>query len=488
MGGILSGISGYFSRHLILGTFLPVVIFVTLSWILVIPSLPTDWPILRPLQSFGAEWQILSFSFVAIVLTGLLYNINIPLITLYEGYPWKELWIGQYRTKKYTRLFAIATARWNGTPHISNELLKAKDARLAAIEKLRALAGSTLFADFPAREDLVLPTRLGNVIRSFESYSLRQYGMDAVTFWPRLVSVIPKDYASAIDEAKASFDFMLNCSALSSLLAFIVFLTGTVYPAHFNRGGWVFWVSELVLLCLAAHYAYRLSIGRARTWGNTVRTSFDLYRKDLLKQLGYTRVPETLEEEQRLWSNIGERIVYGDHYRLPQIAFVSEKTFVKCEPNIATFAILRSVATPEDAAPSSGEYVTTITIRNTGDYNATKLSVTDTLPDGFIYRYKSAQLSNPDDRGHVMQVSGTNPYTFSLGKLNYDSELVLTYRSVPFGQPAVASKTGEDRKSSLTFFNGAMLEYQGTTDTSDQRKNETRANDEPEHDPAASRF
>lgn len=484
MGGILTGISGYFSRHLILGTFLPVVIFVTLNWILVIPTLPTDWSILKPIQSFDAQWQILAFSFVTIVLTGLLYNINIPLISLYEGYPWKELWIGQFRTKKYKKLFAVAKARWNGAPHIAYELRAANDTRLTATEKMKAMAGSTSFADFPFRDDLVLPTRLGNVIRSFESYSLRQYGMDAVTFWPRLVSTIPKDYAGAIDEAKTSFDFMLNCSALSSLLAFIVFVTGSVYPSHFNApGGWLVWLSKLVVLCLAAHYFYRLSIGRARTWGNTVRTSFDLYRRDLLKQLGYTRVPETLEEEQRLWSNIGERLVYGDHYRLPQIAFVPKKTFVECEPNIATFTILRSVTAPEDAAPSSssGDYLTTITIRNTGDYNATKLLVTDTLPDDFLYRYQSAQLSNPDDPKHVVQVSGTNPYTFSLGKLNYDRELVLKYRAVPFQQPAPATKDGDDGKSSLLLFSGNMLASQGTTDNPAQTKNEMRANDGPEH-------
>jgi len=434
MGGIISGISGYFSRHLILGTFLPVVIFVILSWLLVLPSLPTNWPILQPLQSFGAERQILTFSFVTIVLTGLLYNINIPLISLYEGYPWKDTWTGQARTKKYQRLFAIAKARWNGMPYVAHELSQANDPRLAGIEKMKALAGSTLFADFPYREDLVLPTRLGNVIRSFESYSLRQYGMDAVTFWPRLVSVVPKDYATVVEEAKASFDFMLNCSALSTLLAFIVFLTGLIYPSHFNeRGGWVFWLSKLVVMCLAAHYFYRLSIGRARTWGNTVRTSFDLYRRDLLKQLGYTRAPETVEEEQALWNDIGERIVYGDHYRLPKIPFVVDKTFVVSEPDIATFAILRSVTAPQYAGPpgSSDDYVTTITIRNTGKYHARKLSVTDTLPDDFIYRDKSAQMSNPDDGGHKVQVSGTNPYTFSLGRLNRNSEVVLRYRTVP---------------------------------------------------------
>jgi hypothetical protein len=477
MGGILSGISGYFSKHLILGTFLPVVIFVTLTWILVIPLLPTTWPILKPIQSFEPQWQILAFSFLTIVLTGLLYNVNIPLISFYEGYPWKELWIGQWRTKKYKKLFAIAQARWNGMPDIEYELHATNDSRLAAIENMKTLAGGTLFADFPGREDLVLPTRLGNVIRSFESYSRRQYRMDAITFWPRLVSTIPKDYAAAIDESKTSFDFMLNCSALSSLLAFMVFLIGSLYPSRFNvSGAWLLWLSEIILLCVMAHFFYRLSIGRARSWGNTVRTSFDLYRRDLLKQLGYTRVPRSLEEERSLWSNIGERMVYGDHYRLPQIPLISKKTFVVSKPDVAAFEILRGAALIQRAelSISSSDYVITITIRNTGDYNASEVSVTDTLPDNLVYRYGSVKLFNNDGSERAVRVSGTNPYSFSLGELNYDGRLVLKYEAVPLQQPIPV------------LFNGDMLPYQQTTDIPREDKNKPHSKDGAERAPSGS--
>jgi uncharacterized repeat protein (TIGR01451 family) len=279
--------------------------------------------------------------------------------------------------------------------------------------------------------------------------------MDAVTFWPRLVSTIPKDYAAAVEEAKTSFDFMLNCSALSSLLAFMVFLTGSLYPSRFNvPGAWVLWLSQIILLCVVAHFFYRLSIGRARNWGNTVRTSFDLYRRDLLKQLGYVGVPESLEEERRLWSNIGERMAYGDYYPLPQIAFVSKKTFIDCKPTIATFEILRGVTPTKDAglSTSSGDHVITITIRNTGDYSASEVSVTDTLPDDLVYRYGSVKLFNDDGSERAVRVSGTNPYSFSLGELNYDGKLVLKYTAVPLQQPIPV------------LFNGDMLAYQQTTD------------------------
>ncbi len=464
MGGILSGISGYFSKQLILGTFLPAVIFVFFGWILVVPSLPTSWPILRPVESLDPQWKILVFSFLTIVLTGFLYNVNVPLVRLYEGYPWRESWIGLSRAKKYQKLFRIAQAQWKGLPYIEYQLYLAKDPRLSAIQRAKAMAGGTLFSDFPEREEMVLPTRLGNVIRSFEAYSLRQYGMDAVAFWPRLVAEIPKDYAATVDDAKTSFDFMLNCSTLSGLLSFVTLLTGLFYPSRFNHARTtVVWVAEIVTLYAMAFLFYRLSIGRARAWGNTVRTSFDLYRRDLLKRLSYTQVPESLEAERRLWRNIGKRMIFGDQ-ELPHIAFGVQQTFVESNPDLATLRILRGLMPAET---TSGEVSIAITIRNIGIYDASELLVTDTLPPGFVYRYGSAVLANPDNAGHVMTVSGTNPYTFNVGKLSREKELVLSYRALTLrDKPPVINDENKDESSTLVF-SGQMMAYHQTGNTTE---------------------
>jgi uncharacterized repeat protein (TIGR01451 family) len=328
---------------------------------------------------------------------------------------------------------------------------------------LKALAGSTLFSDFPEREELVLPTKLGNVIRSFESYSSRQYGMDAITFWPRLVAEIPKDYAAAVDEAKTSFDFMLNCSALSGLLSFIILLSGLFYPSRFNLGlgTLLLWLAEIISLYAIGYAFYRLSIGRARTWGNTVRTSFDLYRRDLLKHLNYTQVPESLEAERRLWRNIGKRMVFGDQ-ELPHIAFVPQKTFVECKQDMATFEILRGLMPTET---TSGDVSIAITIRNVGKYNASEVLVTDTLPADFVYRCGSAALTNLDEPERVVIVSGANPYTFNVGNLSRNKELVLTYQVIPLRDAASVTNHENNRESSVHLFNGQMIAYRRTGNT-----------------------
>lgn len=61
----------------------------------------------------------------------------------------------------------------------------------------RQLAHELAF-DFPGK-DLLLPTQLGNTIRSAEDYPSRMYCFPGVEGWARLTAVIPKDFAANID-------------------------------------------------------------------------------------------------------------------------------------------------------------------------------------------------------------------------------------------------------------------------------------------------
>lgn len=60
MTSILSTISGFFSKPLILGSFLPVVIFILLSWLLLIPILPPGNLVFQPLEGLEKEWKLLA--------------------------------------------------------------------------------------------------------------------------------------------------------------------------------------------------------------------------------------------------------------------------------------------------------------------------------------------------------------------------------------------------------------------------------------------
>jgi len=438
------------------------VIFIVLSWLLVIPILPSDWPVLKPLETLDIQWQVLVVSFITIVGTGFLFNVNIPLIQLYEGYPWKDLWIGKMRTNVYRRRFRIAQAQWAGMPFIEASMNMKEKGSGELLQAKRMESGRILFNDFPEREELVLPTSMGNVIRSAESYAQRQYRMEAVTFWPRLVAKIDKDYAAAIEEAKASFDFMLNCSVLSTLLAFVILLSGLIYPAHFNAANeWAIWVSEIIGFVVLAFLFYSLAIGRARAWGSTIRTSFDLYRLDLLKQFGYSHVPETLEEERGIWSTIGQRLIFGDYYLVPPAVYTTKPTFASSESGIDTFEVLRGVTTGESAAKTPPHLSITISVKNVGKYDATKIVVMDTLPNSFAYKLDSAELHNVDDPD-VLAVSGSNPLRFSVGNLPRKKQLQITYKAIGLSEAGITANTSNKNESSLVLLNGDLLAFQQT--------------------------
>jgi hypothetical protein len=264
---------------------------------------------------------------------------------------------------------------------------------------------------YPDSSGLILPTRLGNVIRSFEYYSDREYGIDSIEIWPRLVSVIPKDYAVSIDDTKTTFDFMMNCSLLTGLLSVLILMIGLIYPATLESLSIVF---------------YRLSINRAGAWGLLIKSAFDLYRWELLKKLGHEKTPKKREDERVLWEEISRQMIYGDRYDKklldyaePPLSFPT----VQSVPPKETLEITRGVK-PSPGADSLTVY---LRVRNTDpDQPATAITVKDKLSDDLDFEWNSARAGG----GQVI-TSGTNPYKFELDDLPGAAEMILTYRVIP---------------------------------------------------------
>jgi hypothetical protein len=310
MTGILAAISGSFSRALILGTFFPVTVFALCGLLFVVPFLPGELPLLAPLAQLDPAWKTALVTLVIVLVTGLLYNLNVPLIRLYEGYPWRHSWLGQRATSRQLKKLERARSWREELRDLVPDLRQADPAH-PALEKLdgwRPYVGQRVQNEFPAA-GLVLPTRLGNVIRSFEEYPRAVYGISTVSVWPRLIAVVDKDYMPGLDESKASLDFMLNASFLSGLLSAAIFVAGMLVP---DRIDWVPWILQLSLAALAARLFYVASIGQAAAWGAQVKGAFDLFRWELLKKLGYERPGITPKAERELWQHISQRMIYGN--------------------------------------------------------------------------------------------------------------------------------------------------------------------------------
>ena len=431
MTGILSAISKQFSKSLIMGAFFPVAIFVV-AWLLFIaPLLPPGISLQAALQVFGTTWRLITITFVTIVITGLLHNFNTSIIRLYEGYPWRKTGLGEWRKKHHQKAFSVALARRNGMQMLLRAMGSNHPDYKLILKKWGEVNGD-LRVNYPEKEDLVLPTRLGNAIRNFERYPSVQYRIEDIVFWPRLIDVIDEDYANAIDDATTSFNFVLNLSFLSYIMAGALAGVGLAYPPASTLRIFV----PVLIFAGLGYFFYLMLIKATGAWGALVKGAFDLYRWDLLKKMGYQQQPTTRKRERDLWAKITQQTMFGDYRQWeetavwkPSIDYVAPTPSAApatavISPKDTDFEITRAI-NPNGAARHVG---IVIRIKNTADDPVDHLTVSDTLPEDLRYKWMSAEVA-----GCSVRVTGLNPYEFYIeSPLPGQAELVLFYQAVEY--------------------------------------------------------
>jgi hypothetical protein len=430
MGSLLSAISGQFAKFIVLGTLFPVIVVTALNLMLVVPLLPSSAQIPIHIEKIAVgdeKWQAVFLSFLVLILTGLLYDLNIPVIRFYEGYPWRGSLLGRsllYFQKK--RRNTAKALRLRG-----DEVRRNSDAnpdQLEVVTGLRSRLGQFLNSELPDSESLVLPTRLGNVIRAFERYPAQAYGIDAIALWPRLIGKLDPAFAATIDEAKTSFDFMLNMSFLSGLTTLFILAIGIIFPLPLR---WTFvWplLGKLLFFALLTVVFYYLSVNRAHDWGSQVKSAFDLYRFDLLKALGYLQRPFSYQEERVLWSTISSQILFPDDRKAP-LPYEQSPTRLIPFPSNISVSVDRKFIPAEDAQQIS-VYLTLINRDSSRKVNS--LRVIDTIPEGYSYVIGSAALSTS---GIGIRVTSLSPISFFVGSIAEGGTLELHYLLKPSSPP-----------------------------------------------------
>jgi hypothetical protein len=249
--------------------------------------------------------------------------------------------------------------------------------------------------------------------------------MAAITLYPRLMAKADTAYATAIEDAKASLDFMLNSATLSALLAAFTFLVGVYYPLSLS---FVRWLLPVLLFSVLSVWFYHQSIGRAGAWGDLVKGSFDLYRNELLKQLGYSQEPKTTEEERRIWQNISKRLIYGDPPRGPGMLIPYHPSQPSPTHAYAEAEVMIEVARGFGPVNRDGALTIILEVHNADTTRrAQNIVVRDTIPEGFGYEWGSAQVES----GRLV-VRGASPYEFELDSpLDAGGTLRLSYRIIP---------------------------------------------------------
>lgn len=426
MSGLFSTISGTFGKSLILGSFFPAVLFVVLWSVLVIP-LHGDGPTL--LETPTDERLLLLTTLASVVLALLLHSFHTPIVRWFEGYPWRDTWLGRGRSRLYARQLESLQARYEGYLDLLRSLGPSHPVS-AALKGGWNRIGRRLMEELPERSDLVLPTRLGNTIRSFERYPALQYGMEAITLWPRLIAVVEDGYAKAIEEAETSLALVLHLCFLSLVLAAGLLVTGVLYPPPL-LGARV--VLPALLAGLAAWLLYRLAVNSAAGWGVLIRGAFDLYRWRLLETLGFEQRPTEPEEERKLWRAISLQMIYGDR----QTGRSGRRARTRYQP-VSDPPVPRVAARPRGVAlelvrglgsrRADGGVNVVIEVRNRDPKGRTARDVVviDEPPADHLYLWNTARAGGAD-----VPVTGDRRLRFSLGELPAGGEIRLGYGTRP---------------------------------------------------------
>ncbi len=285
-------VAGVFSRYFIVGFFLPAFFAaVILGVVLSGESFPDRY------QHAALGTQTLILGGVALLFALLLSGLHYHVLRLFEGYPIQKLkrwrclrWIEQWRRGHWQNEF---------------KALEAKRAEPTG-SPARTPAALRLATCFPPTYDGVMPTRFGNVVRSFERHPRPRYGFDGVTIWDRMEMLLSANEHEIVNDARADVALFVNTALLATVVGLLVIADAIWHGFARAELLWVYLAPFAV-----TWIAYRWAAGAATRWGRCVRASFDLHRFELYERLGIRR-PETISEEEAVGKAATRCLLYGE--------------------------------------------------------------------------------------------------------------------------------------------------------------------------------
>ena len=288
-------------RSLLFSCMIPATVFVIVTLVLFAPQLPKDF--LVWLKIDGSDFSVV-LAIVLVTSFTIAYTLmilNWALVRLYEGYylpfPFGKCVEGRKKRRLARR---VAELEENLEKLSPGDDFYQRKWREYIEEK------GQLTARFPDNKDDILSTRLGNIYRAFEEYPFVRYGMDGIFFWPRLSKVIPIDYATKIEAMNTAVAFLVNSSFISLLIS------GEVTIALGQIKAWLEPRAFIVPICLGLSCLfYYAATSTALTYGQYVRTCYDLFRLDLLAALRI-EAPDNPDDEKELWRRVHEFLVLGE--------------------------------------------------------------------------------------------------------------------------------------------------------------------------------
>jgi len=305
-----------FDRSFFIGYFLPASLLfsgVVGNLIAFVDLGPKFWDFLVQKSTFGVAVSIVIIWLISIFLMA----ITRPLIRFLEGY-------GRHNPlslfqDQHVRIFKGEIEPLLGTfKNVMDTRINAMPAPSSGVNRGKLRAAVT---NYPEREGLVLPTRLGNIMRAYERYSDIVYGIESIVMWPRLLMVVPEAARDRIREGESLFHFALNILFVGTItfLLFVGLSAESLYENHSLAAIQSFLWPAICVPLISVFFGWLgwwlLPIA-AMQRGEQVKSIFDLYRAPLAEALGL-QLPATDAEERKMWQLVSRRMeLRASDYRL----------------------------------------------------------------------------------------------------------------------------------------------------------------------------
>jgi len=219
--------------------------------------------------------------FLSIGLGLVIHPIQFALVQFLEGY-WGTARFAQFiraqRILRYQRLcedLDKVKAEAIETLHSLPEEGADYPVHLAQLTSRRGEAARIL-DNFPRADSNIMPTRLGNMLRRYESQSGVQYGMDALQAVPHLLLIAPPNHVEYVNDQRSQLDLTVRFTFISLAAS---------ATAVFFMWPYGFWILIAAIPYMLAYLTYRGAVVAAGHYGSSFDTLINLDRFLLYEQL-----------------------------------------------------------------------------------------------------------------------------------------------------------------------------------------------------------
>jgi len=143
--------------------------------------------------------------------------------------------------------------------------------------------------NYPSDATRILPTQLGNMLRSFEDAAGNQYGLSALTISPHLHLIAPPRHLEYLVDAREDMDAAIRICTVG-LIA-----TALTAALLLTDGLWLLWAT---LPYAISYLAYKGAVSAAQGYGNVVASVIDLDRFIVYSELGVP-LPRNNKQERK---------------------------------------------------------------------------------------------------------------------------------------------------------------------------------------------